>query len=177
MKLLEILQSSLSQQSWKLQYHEVRMARYCWPNRGRLQPGKVGAVKPGRSLEPRGRWTLSPCNQAEQFLSLSSLQRYSSLLFPGPSSHLAGEWAGVGTPNFELGDALVRSAAPSKVQLTPQMCLKPCATSPRPAHEFAVRQGGEQQLVMVLPPTCFDFQDHVTTDTPGASPFFRQTPM
>ena len=39
MKLLMILQSPLSQQSQKLQDHVLKISRYCWPSRARLQPG------------------------------------------------------------------------------------------------------------------------------------------
>lgn len=86
-KLLEILQSPLSQQAWKLQYHEVRMSRYCWPKRARLQPGKGGAVRQGQS---QGRGEAGHCLPAPKQSSSScprpSLQSGSSLLFPGPSS-------------------------------------------------------------------------------------------
>lgn len=53
-RLLEILQSPEGQQSWKLQYHVVRMSRYCWPSRGRLQAGEGDAVRQGQSLGPGG---------------------------------------------------------------------------------------------------------------------------
>lgn len=76
--LLEILQSPPPQQSWKLQYQEVRISRYCWPSRGRLQPGRGGAMRQGQNLGPRGRAVLLPPAS------------HSSLLSPGPSSALPG---------------------------------------------------------------------------------------
>ena len=45
MKLLMILQSPLSQQSQKLQDHVLKISRYCWPSRAKLQAGKGGAVR------------------------------------------------------------------------------------------------------------------------------------
>lgn len=83
-KLLVILQSPPPQQSWKLQYHEIRASRYCWLNRGRLQPGRGGSVRQGQSLGPRGRAVLLPPSS------------HSSPLAPGPSSALPGnghKWA------------------------------------------------------------------------------------
>ena len=66
MKLLMILQSPLSQQSQKLQDHVLKISRYCWPIRARLQPGKGGAVRQEWSQAQGGR-TLSPFKPPEQF--------------------------------------------------------------------------------------------------------------
>lgn len=53
MKLLEILQSSESQQSWKRQYHAASLSTYCWPNTGRLQPEMEGGGSTGEEIRPR----------------------------------------------------------------------------------------------------------------------------
>lgn len=83
LKSLEILQSPLSQQSRKLQYHVVRISRYCWPNRGRLQPGKGRAVRQGQSPGEGGARYCLPATQHHLFsCPFSSFQSHSSLLSP-----------------------------------------------------------------------------------------------
>lgn len=107
-----ILQSPLSQQSWKLQYHVVRISRYCWPSRGRLQPGKGGAVRQGRCPElRRGNTASLPPTR----------------LFCSPERASAGrvqEWAPPALRKWVDGLATDAALAAAKAQFTQQISLK-----------------------------------------------------
>lgn len=109
-----ILQSPLSQQSWKLQYHVVRISRYCWPSRGRLQPGKGGAVRQGRCPELR-RGNTASLPPTRLFCSPEQCLSREGARLGASSSEEVGGW-----PCYTTDAAL----AAAKAQFTQQISLK-----------------------------------------------------
>ena len=174
-RLLEILQSPPSQQSWKLQYHVVRMSRYCWPSRGRLQAGEEGdAVRQGQSLGPRGSpgsrlpapgsWLPAPSGSSGSSSPPSPCSRVtphsSSLCLPCILPGKGHEW----TP-LALSKWLCYWCR--KAQFAPQTGLRhSVAQAAHPCLRAGCSLQSSQCPQAALLPACSGFQTHLITAEP-----------